>query len=95
MAAEDAKIIGLVDGYILDNSHHIEKVGYLDHVCINKKYRNQGIAQKLIEEFANKMKDKNVRYIKLNAFEKNFPAINLYKKLGFEEYSRYYIKKLL
>ena len=92
VAEEDDKIIGLIDGYIIDNSNHIEKVGYLDHLCVNKKYRKLGIGENLIEEFSNKMKSKNVTYLKLNAFEKNLPAIALYEKLGFEEYSIYYMK---
>lgn len=94
VAEEDNKIIGLIDGYIIDNSNHIEKVGYLDHLCVNKNYRKLGIGENLIEEFSNKMKSKNVTYLKLNAFEKNLPAIALYKKLGFEEYSIYYTKKI-
>ncbi len=94
VAEEDDKIIGLIDGYIIDNSNHIEKVGYLDHLCVNKKYRKLGIGENLIKEFSNKMKNKNVTYLKLNAFEKNLPAIALYEKLGFEEYSIYYMKKI-
>lgn len=94
VAEKENKIIGLVDGYILDNNHHIEKVGYLDHLCVHNNFRKLGIANKLINEFSNRMKKKNVLYLKLNAFEKNIPAISLYKKLGFEEYSIYYIKKI-
>lgn len=94
VAEEDDKIIGLIDGYIIDNSNHIEKVGYLDHLCVNKKYRKLRIGENLIQEFSNKMKNKNVTYLKLNAFEKNLPAIALYEKLGFEEYSIYYMKKI-
>lgn len=95
LVAEDKeKIIGLIDGYILDNNHHIEKVGYLDHLCVKKGYRNLGVANKLIDDFSVKMKNKNVSYLKLNAFENNIPAINLYKKLGFKEYSIFYQKKI-
>lgn len=94
VAEENNEIIGVVDGYIIDNNNHIEKVGYLDHLCVYKKYRKRGIGEKLIEEFTNKMRNKNVIYLKLNAFEKNLPATGLYKKLGFEEYSIYYMKKI-
>lgn len=94
VAEKENKIIGLIDGYILDNNHHIEKVGYLDHLCVDNNFRKLGIANKLINEFSNRMKTKNVLYLKLNAFEKNIPAISLYKKMGFEEYSIYYIKKI-
>ena len=94
VAIDQEKIVGLIDGYILDNDNHIEKVGYLDHLCVDKSYRGLGIANKLIDSFAEKMKSKNVSYLKLNAFEANIPAINLYKKLGFKEYSILYQKKI-
>lgn len=94
VAVEDENIVGLIDGYIIDSIYYKEKVGYLDHVCVDKKHRNKGIGTKLIEEFTKKMKTKNVAYLKLNAFENNTPAVNLYKKLGFEEYSIYYMKKI-
>ncbi len=94
VAEENNEIMGLVDGYIIDNNNHIEKVGYLDHLCVFKEYRKHGVGKRLIEEFTNKMKNKNVVYLKLNAFENNLPAIELYKKLGFEEYSIYYMKKI-
>lgn len=94
VAEDNEKIIGLIDGYILDNKHHIEKVGYLDHLCVDKCYRKLGVANKLIDEFSAKMKNKYVSYLKLNAFENNLPAINLYKKLGFKQYSILYQKKI-
>lgn len=94
VAEENNKIVGLIDGYIIDNRHHIEKVGYLDHLCVRKEYQNKGIGRYLIEKFSDKMKNKNVAYLKLNAFEKNLPAISLYKKLGFKEYSIFYIKNI-
>lgn len=94
VAEENKEIVGLIDGYIIDDNNYIEKVGYLDHLCVSKKYREQGISTKLIEEFTKIMKSKNVSYLKLNAFEQNIPAVSLYKKLGFEEYSIYYTKKI-
>ena len=94
VATDQEKIVGLVDGYILDNDNHIKKVGYLDHLCVDKSYRGLGIANKLIDSFAEKMKNKNVSYLKLNAFKANVPAINLYEKLGFKEYSILYQKKI-
>lgn len=94
VAEEDNKIIGLIDGFIIDSIYHKEKVGYLDHLCVDINYRKQGVSMNLIEKFSEIMKSKNVAYLKLNAFENNIPAINLYKKLGFEEHSIYYIKKI-
>ncbi len=94
VAEDNNKIIGLIDGYIIDNIHHIEKVGYLDHICIDENYRKQNLATTLIEKFSIKLKNKNVKYLKLNAFRHNIPATNLYEKLGFKEYSVYYIKEI-
>lgn len=94
VAEEEEKIIGLIDGYIIDSIYYVEKVGYLDHLCVDKSYRNLGVAKKLIEDFSSRMKKRNVSYLKLNAFENNEPAVNLYKKLGFKEYSIYYQKSI-
>ncbi len=71
-----------------------KKIAYLYHVCVDEKYRNKGVGTKLIEEFSNISKDKGAKYIKLNAFENNKEAINLYKKIGFKEYSVYYVNRI-
>lgn len=94
VAEKDDRVIGLIDGYLVDSDCYRENVGYLDHLCVDKKYRGQGVATMLIEKFKEKMKKRNVSYIKLNAFSTNFSATNLYKKLGFEEYSIYYRSKI-
>ena len=90
----DNKLIGLIDGYILENIHHKEKVVYLDHLCVDEKYRKQNIGTTLINEFSNIAKKKGAKLIMLNAFENNTKAINLYKKLGFREHSLYYVNEL-
>ena len=91
---KDNKIVGLIDGYIIESIYFKEKVSYLDHICVDKKYRNDQIGTKLINEFTAISKKKGAKYIKLNAFEKNNKAVNLYKKLGFKEYSIYYINEI-
>ena len=90
------KIVGYINGYIVEHADvfYKEPVAYLDCVCVDKKVRNQGIGKKLIAEFTKIVKDKGVKYIKLNAFANNIPAVNLYKELGYEEYSVYYMKKI-
>lgn len=90
----DKKIVGLIDGYMLENIHHKEKVVYLDHLCVDKDYRKQKIGTTLIKEFSDIAKKKGAKLIMLNAFENNVKAINLYKKLGFREHSLYYVNEL-
>ena len=94
VAEIENKIVGLIDGYLIDSIYHKEKVAYLDHLCVDKKYRNREIGTRLIKEFDNKAKKRGAKFIKLNAFENNIKAVNLYKKLGFKEYSIYYMKEI-
>ena len=94
VAEIDDKIVGLIDGYIIESIYFKEKIAYLDHLCVDEKYRNNGIGSKLIEKFSDVSKSKGAKYIKLNAFENNIPAVNLYNKYGFEEYSIFYMKSI-
>ena len=94
VAEIDNKIVGLIDGFIIESICYKEKVAYLDHLCVDEKYRNNDIGSKLIDEFSKKAEKKGAKYIKLNAFEENIPAVSLYRKHGFEKYSIYYMKKI-
>ena len=92
----DGKLVGYVNGYVVENTdiYYKGQIAYLDCLCVDKSVRKQGLGKKLIDEFTKVVKKKGVKYIKLNAFENNIPAVNLYKKEGFEEYSIYYMKKI-
>lgn len=88
-------IVGFVDGYIYDKEEmYKKKVAYLDSISVSKDYKRNGIGTKLIDEFTNIMKEKGCSYIKLNAFRNNVPAVELYKKKDFKEYSVFYMKKI-
>ena len=56
----------------------------IDYIIVNSKYRCKGIASKLIESIINL----NPENITLEVREDNIPAINLYKKMGFEIVSK-------
>ena len=94
VAEMEQKIVGVIDGYIIDSIHYKEKVSFLEHLCVDKKYRKKRIATELIQEFSNKSKEKGATYIKLYAFENNSNAIKLYNKLGFVESTILYNKKI-
>ena len=51
-------------------------------IFVDDDYRNQKIAQNLINEIT---KDYSLENITLEVSDKNIKAINLYKKLGFKE----------
>ena len=94
VAEIDNRVVGLIDGYIIESIYYKEKISYLNHLCVDEKDRNNEVGSKLIEEFSKISNNKGAKYIKLNVFEKNIPAFNLYKKLGFESYSIFYMKKI-
>lgn len=94
VAIIDNEIVGCIEGEVLDAWYYKEKVGFLSHLCVDKKYRRRGIGTKLLERFTNEMKLQGAKFIKLNAFPKNTAAINFYKKYNFLEYSVYYQKEL-
>lgn len=48
-AEMDQKIVGVIDGYIIDSIHYKEKVSFLEHLCVDKKYRKKRIATELIQ----------------------------------------------
>lgn len=52
---------------------------------VDKKYRKQGIATKLIDEAKKYFQNNNVKYFNLFTSVNNSNAILLYKKHGMEE----------
>ena len=56
---------------------------FIEYIFVNPKYRGKGIANRLIDEIAQKNK---LREVYLNVMDNNLNAINAYKKIGFKEY---------
>lgn len=94
VAEIDNEIAGFIAGEVLDKWFYKEKVAMLNYICVDKKYQNNGVAQCLLGEFQKIMKLKGSKYLRLNAFSHNEPAINFYEKNDFSEYSVIYQKKL-
>ncbi|MCC8196705.1 MAG: ribosomal protein S18-alanine N-acetyltransferase [Ruminococcus sp.] len=72
---------GEVVGYIAASEILDEQ--YLDSLAVRADYRGQGIATALMKSAFDTEKT-----VYLEVRESNLPAINLYKKLGFEEYAK-------
>lgn len=62
----------------------VGEVGTIEDIIIEKKYRGQGLGQKLVEDLIEIAKDKNLLKIKLTSNPQREAARNLYRKLGFE-----------
>ena len=63
-------------------------------IYVKENFRKQGIGTKLINEAKKWCINKGVSYLKLNVLEGNRIALNLYKKLGFNDFSRVLRNKL-
>ena len=81
VACDGNKIIGFNNFMVTFNSATITQVAVL------KEYRKQGIASQLLKEMENnfpKNLDDVVENITLEVRKSNLPAVNLYKKDGYE-----------
>ena len=55
------------------------------NIVVKKNYRNQGIGNLLLTNLIDLSKKLNLYSITLEVMEENYPAIHLYKELGFKE----------
>ena len=89
IALDDNKIIGYI--YIkittLEEGPEIYPEALIDGLFVDYEYRHQGIATALMNKAKEWSAKNDVKYIKLNVLSKNLNAINLYKKIGFEDFS--------
>lgn len=75
----DGQIIAYLIYWITFNSSTIFRI------CVDEKYRNQGLATLLIKSSEEKIKSENSEFYTLEVRKSNIAAINLYKKNGFLE----------
>lgn len=59
--------------------------GYITNVAVKPQHRKQGFGLKILEELLNFARVEELQFVTLEVRESNAPAINLYKKMGFEE----------
>lgn len=78
VAEMNGVILGYIDFWILFEQGTIAKI------AVNKALRNKGIGNVLMLDSINRMKEQGVISITLEVRVSNTPAINLYKKHGFE-----------
>jgi ribosomal protein S18 acetylase RimI-like enzyme len=62
----------------------IEGAWVIDSVATLPQYRKRGIAEKLLEHVLHEGKERGYHVAQINMYIGNEPALNLYKKMGFE-----------
>ena len=55
------------------------------HIFTDPKYRNQGLAKRMLQYLENLAKNRKMKYLTINVMPKNKAAKALYQKLGFQE----------
>lgn len=59
------------------------KIGKILYLAVQKEYRSQGIARKLLKRAITALKEMGARTIEITVRLENYPAQNLYRSLGF------------
>lgn len=77
---DNNNVIALLSGYFAEGE------GDITSVAVEPDFRRNGLAQRLIAEFERLLPD-STENIFLEVRESNAPAINLYRKCGFEKLS--------
>lgn len=75
----DGKIVGYALGRVVADESELLKI------CVLRCYRKRGIAEKMLSELLEKMREKGAAACFLEVRSRNEPAISLYEKLGFEK----------
>ena len=95
VAKDKDTILGYVYGFIQDNGNLFNKsIAQMDALFVKEKYRGNGIAKKLIDNFIKWSHRKGASYAELSVCKDNIDALNLYKKEGFEV-DKLYLRKVL
>lgn len=80
LAYDNEKVVGRIDACLLPSHFDGSKKAYLDWICVIKKYRHQGIAQKMLNALRSELKIRGVKeLVALTAANKE--AQSFYRKI--------------
>jgi len=87
LVAEDkGKVVGMITGHVGERDearvYKIERIGFIDEVCVHPSYRTKGVGKKLLDAMLEQLYSENVEYIGVGVAFKN-PAFHFYKTFGF------------
>lgn len=78
-----------VDNYIMGLIKEVEEsdFAYISNVCVHQEYRGRQIGKRLVDHVINIYTEKCFDEIVLDVLAQNPKAINLYEKMGFEQFT--------
>lgn len=95
---EDSKIIAYATIIIKERNHkgfRYRKQLDIDSICVDEKYRNQGIGTKFLNFIKDYAIENGCTDIALNVNEENLNAIHLYEKFGMKRKHIAYSMKIV
>ena len=93
VAFNEEKLIGIT-GLWFCTRHYSGKSVELDHVIIDKGYRNKGLGNDFMVWIENYVRAKGYEAIELNTYVQNYPSHKFYYNQGFEILGYHFLKKL-
>lgn len=93
VAWDGDKVAGAVQNYIdhEENTKYNRKRGWTENIHVAREWRGKGLAQALIARSFRILKDNGMEEAALGVDAENpTGALHLYKKMGFEEYKKFY-----
>jgi ribosomal protein S18 acetylase RimI-like enzyme len=86
VAEQKNKIIGMITGHVGERDeaavYAIERIGFIDEVCVDPKSRKSGVGNKLLNAILTQLYDRGVEFVGVGVAFKN-PAFHFYKTHGF------------
>lgn len=90
---DEDKLIGIC-GLWYCTRHYSGKSVELDHVFVNKNYRNQGLGKQFMDWIDDYVKGKGCESVELNTYVQNYPSHKFYYNQGFEILGYHFFKKV-
>lgn len=78
VAKVNEEIVGYIICWICENTAHIH------NLSVKKSWQRSGVGSKLLEFLFKNLVDRGINIVMLEVRVSNTPAINLYKKFGFD-----------
>lgn len=86
VAEDKKKVIGMITGHVGERDesrvYKIERIGFIDEVCVHPIYRTSGVGRKLLRTILDKLYAEGVEFVGVGVAFKN-PAFHFYKTCGF------------
>lgn len=85
-AFKDRELVGMIT-LITSKRKKTYQNGHIVSMIVSPLYRKQGIGQKLLEAIFIEARNLKIENLFLSVTSTNYPAINMYKKMGFRRYA--------